>query len=249
MTNAEFQSLTKMETFIGANACLKSARALFKVAQDAASTAQFGVANSLLILSTEECIKCAVFLGAYFGTPPPQGVAGFFKSHSTKHDQAGEIQPVVNFIAQARSAFTHVFKYRKSAYGTVFNFAIATIFAHIGYSLQQESSKLTDFGSWWKQANTRKNDGFYVDFRKGYWTIPTDVSQATYEETLSYVRPFVECLEILEHLQPDDYVLLDPNRQFTEKEIQESGIKLTSVDEKDAGHLDSSGYSQQGPLG
>jgi AbiV family abortive infection protein len=246
MKNSEFHSQPKDELLDAAKECQKSAQSLFETAEDAALKKRYGIANSLMILSAEECIKSAILLAGYFNVTLPLDVEPFFKDHKTKHDQAAEIQPVINFVWTIREVYINILRDRKSSYGTVFNMALTHLFATIGFKIGSENIQAKDFGKWWKGANTQKNNGFYVGFFNDKWNFPSNATEDTYLQTLDMARPFVESLQIVNQLKAGDNLLFSEKKEFTKQEMDESGIKLISSDNQEYGQqIDLSAYQSK----
>jgi AbiV family abortive infection protein len=241
MKNAEFLACSKEELLVAAKASQRSAEGHFSVAKNAASIKQFGIANSLLILAVEECVKSAILTAGYFSINLPFDIEPYFKDHKTKHAQAAEIQPVINFIWKIKEAFTDTLENRKSAYGTVFKMALVQVFASIGIKLNNQPFE--NFEAWWKGANVQKNNGFYVGYFDGRWNFPTDNIEDAYLQTLSIVQPFVECLHIIQSLRMGDNLLFSKDKEFTQEEINASEIKLIPDEINDSNsQIDLSGY-------
>jgi AbiV family abortive infection protein len=227
MTTEDFNKIPKEDLLIAAKETEKNARSLFNVAQNTASSKGFGIANSLMILAAEECVKSAILTAGYFNVELPFDIKPFFSDHKTKHSQAAEIQPAVNFIWGIRDAYVKALKNRKSNYGAFFEIAFVNVIALI---VSQISSKpVGDFSAWWKTANIQKNDGFYVGYYNGKWNFPSGITNEIYTQTLTIVQPFVECLQIINEIRPGDNLLFSKEKKFTDEEIETSGFKLTPV--------------------
>lgn len=227
MKDLEFHSMSKEDLLVAAKEAQKSGQSHFNVAENAATMKHYGIANSLLILAVEECIKSAILTAGFFSVKLPFEIDEFFKDHRTKHIQAAEIQPLVNFISSAREVYIDILRNRKSVFGTFFKFAMANVFTAIFFEFNEKIKQFRDFGSWWNLANNQKNNGFYVGFFDGQWKFPTNINEETYLQTLSMAKPFVECLQVVQELRSDDYLLFSNERQFTQQEMDESEVKLT----------------------
>jgi|GEM_PF-1744932 len=227
MTTEDFKKVPKDDLLVAAKEAEKSARSLFNAAQTVAGSKEFGIANSLMILSAEECVKSAILTAGYFSVELPFDIKPFFSDHKTKHSQAAEIQPVVNFIWGIRDVYVKTLKNRKNDYGTFFEIALINVFALVISKIN--SKPVADFSDWWKAANDQKNNGFYVGYHNGKWNFPSTVPKEIYAETLTMVQPFVECLEIVREIKSGDSLLLSGGRKFTQEEIDASGYQFKPV--------------------
>lgn len=227
MKDTDFYQCSKEDLLIAAKESQNSAQSLFETAKNAASNHRFGLANSLVILSVEECIKSAILLAGYFSIKLEFDVEPYFKDHKAKHDQAAEIQPLINIVCKIRDVYSDILKNRQSAHGTIFKLVLTHLAATIGVHIGVEPK---DFTKWWNEANKFKKNGFYVGFYDGKWTFPSSVDENSYKEALAMTRPFVECLQIVHDLRPNDYLELSFDRKFTTEEIQQSEIRLIPID-------------------
>lgn len=205
MTNEEFSNCPKARLLVGAQASYENALALYKVANNAATANEFGVGNSLLILSIEECIKSMILTAGYFNINLPFDIKPYFSDHKKKHLQANEIQPVITALNHVRRVFIDILRNRKSPQGTLINLGIAWLF----FWLVNKSKKIELTADWWNQANTVKNNGLYVGYVDNKWKTPREIDQDTFNTTLAIAQPFIECLEIITELKSDDYKLLN----------------------------------------
>lgn len=96
MTNSQAKTLSKKDILFGAKASFSNANSLFKSAKLIAANNNYGTANSLLILSVEECIKCMILTSVYLGRKLDFDIYPFFSRHGHKHKEAGKIQLLVN---------------------------------------------------------------------------------------------------------------------------------------------------------
>ncbi len=205
MENELFKSISKDKLYIGAQETYNNALAHYNVAQLASQNNHFGIANSLLILSVEECIKCMLLLAGYFNITIPFNVEPFFYDHKRKHKEAAEIQPIIEKLWKFKNLFVDIFRKRKSVFSFVLNVTLSSVLIAVGL----KNVKLDDFSKWWKDANRLKNLGFYVGFESGNWTLPNEIIETTYQDTLAIAKPFIEFLEIVKHIRPEDYKILD----------------------------------------
>lgn len=205
MTTEEFQSLSKQELLNGARAAIKQARALYTTAQNAATAQNYGVANSLMILSVEETIKTMILLAGFLNVKLEFDIRPFFSNHKFKHFQAAEMQPMINAIWKIRSLFIDIVKGK----GSVMSALIGALIIHAIDKFGPSDVPPVDFTTWWSEANNQKNNGFYVGYFNKQWSYPSKIDETKYLETLRMAKPFIECLEIAESLKEEDYKILE----------------------------------------
>lgn len=208
MKDEQFRSCSKEALLEGAKASFANAQGHFRVAETAASISEYGIGNSLLILSVEECIKSMILTAGFLGIEIPFDVSPFFKDHKAKHGQAAEIQPLLNEVWKLKDVFIDFLKNKRSVFDTVVGLTLTWVFTSIGL----KDKPLKDFTEWWKQANTQKNNGFYVGYTGTTWQSPVTIGKNTFEETMSLAKPFVECLEVVNHLKLQDLELFSVKR-------------------------------------
>ena len=207
MTDIEFLSMEKPNLLIGSKLCGTNASQLFNGALELGKTGKYSSANSLLILSIEECIKSFVLLAGFCNVSVPFKVGPIFSSHSAKHDLGIEIESVIRIVLGILDVI-NMEKARK--WPAVFEGIINLLNLFSSF----DSKENNNFDShWWEGANKRKSAGFYVDFEKQNWVSPQSIILVEeYEKTILIAKPFIRALEVLRHLNNDDYKL------FTEKD-------------------------------
>ena len=210
MKEDQFRSCSKELLLAGAKASFANAQSHFRVAESAASISEYGIGNSLLILSVEECIKSMILTAGFLGIEIPFDVSPFFKDHKTKHGQAAEIQPLLNEVWKLKDVYIDFLKNKRSIFDTIVGLTLSLAFTSIGL----KDKSLKDFTKWWKEANTQKNNGFYVGYNGTAWHLPFKTGKETYDETMSLAKPFVECLEVVNHLRVQDLDLFSKDRKF-----------------------------------
>jgi len=204
MTTDEFNSTSKEYLLLGAKETYRNASSHYLFAEQASSLGHFGIANSLLILSVEECIKSIILTAGYFNIEVPFEIKPFFSDHKTKHGQAAELQPLLNELWKIKDLLIAIFKNRESPAKLLIELGLTWVLVSIGLKNMQ----LEDFKAWWGKANYQKNCGLYVGFENGKWILPSEISKEDYERTLIITKPFIECLTIVNELRSDDYKLL-----------------------------------------
>lgn len=203
MNDNEFKNASKETLLEGAKLCVSNANNLFESALKISELKNYGIANSLLILSVEECIKAYILTAGFFGVELPFDIKPFFTNHKTKHQQAAEIQPIINMMFEVKDMIDSLLAQK----GSMFNFAlILSIFSAFSLLKNHEGNE-RKFTAWWKKANIKKNLGFYVDYQNSKWTSPANISE-TFKETRQIAEPFVKSLLAINKLKEDNYIPL-----------------------------------------
>jgi len=213
MTNEILVSMSKKDVLFGAQHAYYNAKSLYTGGLQLGANGNYGTANALLILSTEECVKCMILAAGFINVKIDFKIEPFFKDHKTKHKKAGEMQKFINSFSLFKTALTDVFEKRKSAFSIVVNLGIAAVLSSVDFG----KGDSTRFAKWWaEEANEMKNNGLYVGYFNGKWSLPTDVTKATFDDTIQLTKPFIEALEPIRKFKDDDYKLFlkanDPER-------------------------------------
>lgn len=207
-----FHKLSEEELFKGMKTCLNNSNNHFKCAEELEKIAQYGIANSHLILSAEEGIKSLLFLSKILDINIKEiDISSYFKKHKPKHTTAKEIYWSFKYNEQINSEATESIKIRINEY----------IFKQNGQYILDEDRIKKDMNrevllrgrqlkyrqwktswdiekkeeKWWDKADYYKNRGFYVNNYNNQWETPDDITNEIYSESkvivtnlLSYLR-------------------------------------------------------------
>lgn len=157
MDDVTFNNLTKKELYEGFLHCRKSAEEHRLCARLMAGKEIYGIANSHLILGSEEAVKAILIIFKLTGMPlNVSSIEPFFKDHLTKHKQglnmmlevarAGEL-PNLTILA---SRFVKLVEKKATMNDTMKN-------------LIPLLRPLNNIDQWWLTANGKKNNGFMSD--------------------------------------------------------------------------------------
>lgn len=189
----------------GSKLALENAKKHFAAA-DSIKDISLGIANSHLILATEETIK-ADLLDRMAINPNwmDEDFDKFFRNHTHKHKESLKTQFMGLFIGEI---FDRIFstsgklknsklsKEKKETIANKWTSKTSEILSDIEASVNRklESNKM-----WWDNANNSKNLGFYVGLIKetGDWIGPFDLTQEQFEESLNIVSKFIDDIESL----------------------------------------------------
>src|SRR5437763_859958 len=128
MTNAMLEQMEKNDILLGAKESFSSAKSLFESANLIAKNRVFGPANSLLILSVEECIKCFILTSVYFGRDLNFNVEPFFSRHGDKHKEAAKLQEYINEFSSFAPLLTDTLRYGRPKAKTLVASGLSLLF-------------------------------------------------------------------------------------------------------------------------
>jgi hypothetical protein len=140
MTDQDFNSAKKETLLEGARLCFQNALIHKVSAEQSALINNFGISNSLLILASEECIKCMILTAGYFNVTLPFPIKPFFRHHWVKHGQAAEMQPFMDGLLHLGEGLRSIFRERKPSnfgffFDVIFLVTIYRLFHSIGEKL------------------------------------------------------------------------------------------------------------------
>lgn len=156
------------DIFSGFSLCRTNARNLFSGA-DAVSADNPGLANSLAILSAEECVKCFVLFAICSDVQVPFLIKPIFSKHWDKHVTGKELHNFVRIMS-------HFFGLSSSKRSDKVRSLLGLTGELFGMT---KSDELT----WWDSVNEMKNNGLYVDYRQGKFCTPATISAETFTES------------------------------------------------------------------
>ena len=206
MKNEDLYSLSTENLIVGIKETYKNAYELYTSGIRLSSEQRYGVANSLLILAVEECIKCVVLVAIFCNVklPPEIDISRLLASHKNKHREGKQMQSFINAIYRIKDAITIFLNDEKSPFHKLVGISLISVFATIESKYSSENQN-----SWWDAADSQKQRGFYVDFSNHKWNLPSAIDQTNYRETLNIVKPFVESLSNVNHIEIIDWKTVD----------------------------------------
>lgn len=181
---AGFENLSEQEGVLAFEALKANAVVLADTANDASARGSYGVARSLLILSSEEFVKGAILYLKSIGIELFR-IKEFQKAlrfHKERHEvvMLFKLFKILERIAQMKEnsspspkqfAWLHKAKHLASQ---------ALLLVEV---IQEAGSDL----DWWKNANDFKNDGLYVDY-KNQLLLPQSITKSDFELALTKVK-------------------------------------------------------------
>lgn len=216
MSEVEFNTAPRKSLLEGAKLVYKNAACHYDAAHTLAANEKYGLANALLILGMEECIKSMALTAGFCGVKLPRPIESFFASHKTKLGEAEKIQPFAADMINLFHILNPLIEHRKSKGRLINPFAFVRLFFRI-FRISKISSTANNHASFWQTANLQKQAGLYVGYRDGKWTTPLDTSKSTFDQSSELVTPFFTVLQHLEEIRPNDYKTIDKARASLNK--------------------------------
>lgn len=201
MTNEELKLLNKSKLLDGIKNCSSNAYDLYQGGVALGELKKYGVANSLMILATEEYIKASVLLATYCNVELNFNVRPIFYKHPEKHLRGKELMPVINFL----SASLKVFGMVKNSCSSSLKSFLMDVRGFLSVFSKYDKIK---FESWWDSLNSQKNNGLYVDFKNNEWHTPSSIGLEKFQFTKEVVSSFNICFQFIDDLENEDYKLL-----------------------------------------
>lgn len=193
--------------FRGFELALKNAHNHLAVAE-ASQKISYGIANSHLILATEEAIKAAMLFQLSIDKAMlAEALVDFdkyFSSHKYKHEAirnyelfGGLIENLLNLIlapfkdVDPETETDEEFAHKK-------NEGLDNMISWLE-DMEEDRTTLDTNQDWWKQADNKKNLGFYVSLlkKKGQWEGPLSISEKQYSKSKKIATEFINKISIL----------------------------------------------------
>jgi hypothetical protein len=86
----------------------------------------------------------------------------------------------------------------------------------VEHNITDPDSEISLENDWWKQANRRKNEGFYVDFKGGTWRLPSKLAPHECSRAVEYSEALVKGLDLIRMVPFEDHFQMakDMKRQI-----------------------------------
>lgn len=197
--NANYYKIAKEEVYNGIIMSSMNSKVLFNSARVIAEKGDgyYGVANSLMILSSEECIKGLVLTSIYFNVQVPFEIQPLFYRHPAKHIQGKDLQKYISIVSSIIS-IVRTFTTKKTKHKQIFGEAVRTFLFYLNSE---------QYTKWWDSANKVKNEGFYTDLRQDKFKSPAEIGRIEFSQSKELVEMFIKLLSTTEDLRPDDHKL------------------------------------------
>lgn len=188
----------------GFSLCCENASNHLKIAE-LSKQISYGIAHAHLVLAGEEAIK-AVVLFDINSNPKvkDKDFKKYFSNHKYKHEAIKKFEQVAFFTdgtlnIQTESllsedintmTFERMIEIRKENFNKLLKFF---------ESLSNEEIKPNVNEDWWNQADSFKNDGFYVDIleKRGEWKGPFNFSKNHYNKGYKIISEIIEKIQMV----------------------------------------------------
>jgi len=209
----------------------ENAQRLFNAAETLEEKKELAISNSLLILSAEEGMKAYTILTQHFY--PERILEDFdkhFEHHKTKLESIRSLTCISQLVNKFRELhFNPIFENvinPKEDHQTVKNRNEQNLLGWLKKEAESNDTDLAKENDWWRQANTMKQNGFYVGFNNGnkQWTNPSSINKVKYFKTKKYVDNFLKQIKVLYNL--------DFNNGSVNEMIGELKRKITEIKNK-----------------
>lgn len=211
MDEKTFHNLSNDELIHGMALSLENSNKHYKAAIAIEKEELYGIANSHLILSSEEGIKALLFLTKILGVELSSvDISPFFKKHAPKHKAAKEVYWEFKYYGEIINLVTKELHSKKEDYIIIKNgkpalneekFRIDYV---RGIELKKRQLLISQLREnwdeeekeqkWWNKADYYKNRGFYVNFYNNKWESPNDITKEKYLESKKIVTTIISFL-------------------------------------------------------
>jgi len=207
------KKLTQVESIAGYRKTSRNALHLLEAAEKT-KTINYGLANSLLILSAEEAVKALMlFSGKFDPESTEEDFDLFFRDHKFKHKTIKSVElwknlmttmldvqfePIVKLIQKAEQEESEPTEEEMLEAKKVGTDKLVLFLREANKN--DKTASLSPNDKWWNAANQSKNNGLYVGYDKGVkkWKTPQDVAEEIYIKSYSIVEPFVKMMSSVE---------------------------------------------------
>jgi len=175
----DLKNLSDKEYIEGIKLCIENAQTLFKFGNHARIEGNFGLANSLFILSCEEAIKAfSIYNAITIGDG--RDISSIFRNHKYK---LAILKEGYELISSETKAMDKSFKQAKKELPKAGNEEIEKRANELYKKYYNEllekitEKEIESNREWWDKANMNKQNGFYVGFDGGKWVSPATFSE------------------------------------------------------------------------
>lgn len=178
-----------------------NSKCLLKIAISSFKQKQYGIASSLNVLAAEEAIKSFYLLiRHYFPSFDLPDFDDIFLKHKTKHRNliwfSMMYSALVDFMIGLYNKDPVV--YDKIILNPS-NKLERDVARTLKWALKEKKHGLNfkEIKAWLSEANTKKNNGFYVDIHKNGWLVPQEYSGVRFEKEKQYTKSMHVFIEML----------------------------------------------------
>jgi AbiV family abortive infection protein len=189
MTEKEFNNLSKDELAEATIICHNNAFNHYEGSRTIADKKLFGIANSLMILCSEELVKSLTFIFKYNEMDLPDNIKSLFTDHAPKHNIIRELYPLcLAYVELVSLDFVvkeyHFYRTNNDPIPSEVDIEKRLTEIQEKRYVKEEVKKIN---KWWNKANEQKNKGLYVSYKNGKWESPNDITEIDYKITNGYI--------------------------------------------------------------
>jgi AbiV family abortive infection protein len=228
MNEQLINGLSKEQNLQWAVLSFENAERHIRCAKKLKKSKEFGIAVSHLVLSAEEAIKAFVIWALAHGfITKKEEYSPFLWKHLERHKMARSMTVLMWPIQRGLESALKAKKEIEKGKLTREEAAEKSIMEHLSW-LQGGYEKDVEYNSkiqFWKEANSLKNRGLYVDCLDGEFFSPDDFNSGRFDEVYEVVRNYVDGLKLFSAMSNDDICII---KKFAAGEIsQETFFKKT----------------------
>ena len=175
---------------------------------NAVENISFGIANSHLILASEEAIKAGMLFMLDFDKDMQNTIVDFdeyFHNHKHKHQMIEAVESLGLTMEKSLEIGFNVFDgvEQGSLSMSELNKKRGEMRENMAEFLENliDGKEILDVNeNWWKQADANKNKGFYVNLKKklGEWEGPFSITEKEYKKSKEIVTLYVSRIKTME---------------------------------------------------
>jgi len=208
-----------IDYYEGFQHCLDNALNHLKVAE-LSKTVSFGIAHAHTVLASEEAVKAIILFNIYFDNDVLADMKDFqlyFSNHKYKHETIRSFELGSLLIEKMLMIQMEPFIKDKNGSSTPEDFKAKKTegFKNLIQWLKElsdENNKQTTLETndqWWKQAESYKKNGFYVNIlmKKGGWDGPHKCSKNQYDKGRKIVLEFIQKVQSMEEYMKNPDVI------------------------------------------
>jgi len=193
----------------GFDLIMKNANVHLKVAESAAKHKMYGIANSHLILCSEEAIKgYIVFSRHYDRELIVEDFDKYFSDHRFKHQMIKDMFHFINFLSEMYNVLLNPIlelvktkKRKETSEEEILAARDKGVEALISWFKSLPSIEHNE--QWWNEANKSKNKGFYINLLNNKWQTPFEVTMEEYEKSHMIVTQVMEMMYRIPKVEKD----------------------------------------------
>jgi len=179
----------------GVKLTYENSMVLLQGAADASHRNNYGLASSLTVLSAEESSKALGILSQLLGIDKDVKLKQYFKNHKHKHKAGLVFLGTMMFSNLLMSEVSAI----EDNIGIPDDRKVSHFLERVNYvckaEINGERDNFAKVALWSENADSLKQQGFYVDYANNKWSPPSEISIETYEVQLEYAEALLKLLK------------------------------------------------------